>query len=148
MTVTREEIVAEARSWVGTPYKHQASVKGAGADCLGVLRGVFRGVYGLQADPESAPPYQQTWYERTDRDELLLAAQRHLIQVEEKEILKPAQVLVFRMKPGMSAKHCGIVTHNDMMVHAYSGKATFEVTIGRHWRDKIAGVFEFPEVTD
>lgn len=38
--VTRAAIVAEARRWLGTPYRHQASVIGAGADCLGLVRGV------------------------------------------------------------------------------------------------------------
>ena len=38
----REQIVAAARGWVGTPYRHQASLKGIGADCLGLVRGVWR----------------------------------------------------------------------------------------------------------
>ena len=33
-------IVRAARGWIGTPYVHQASVRGAGCDCLGLLRGV------------------------------------------------------------------------------------------------------------
>jgi NlpC/P60 family putative phage cell wall peptidase len=40
--VTRETIVAAARSWFGTPYHHQASVKGVGSDCLGLIRGIWR----------------------------------------------------------------------------------------------------------
>ena len=36
----RDAIVREAREWVGTKYMHQASVKGAGADCVGLIRGV------------------------------------------------------------------------------------------------------------
>ena len=35
--VTREVIVAAARSWRGTPYHHQASLKGVGSDCLGLI---------------------------------------------------------------------------------------------------------------
>lgn len=33
-------IVEEARRWLGTPYKHQAAVRGVGADCVGLIRGV------------------------------------------------------------------------------------------------------------
>ncbi len=40
--IAREKIVAAARAWVGTPYHHQASVKGAGCDCLGLIRGIWR----------------------------------------------------------------------------------------------------------
>ena len=38
----RTDIVAEARAWIGTPYRHQASLKGVGCDCLGLVRGVWR----------------------------------------------------------------------------------------------------------
>lgn len=37
---TRQEVVAEGRSWLLTPYKHQASLKGIGADCIGFIAGV------------------------------------------------------------------------------------------------------------
>jgi NlpC/P60 family putative phage cell wall peptidase len=39
-------ILEEARSWIGTPYQHQASLKGVGCDCIGLVRGVWRAVYG------------------------------------------------------------------------------------------------------
>ena len=37
--LTGDAIVAAARTWIGTPYEHQASCRGAGTDCLGLLRG-------------------------------------------------------------------------------------------------------------
>lgn len=54
-------IVATARGWIGTPYLHQASVRAAGADCLGLIRGVWREV--IRAEPESIPAYSQDWSE-------------------------------------------------------------------------------------
>src|SRR3989338_4143365 len=54
--LTRQAIVAAARSWIGTPYRHQASLKGAGCDCLGLVRGVWRELYG--DEPEAPPPYR------------------------------------------------------------------------------------------
>ena len=56
-----EACVAEARRWIGTPYLHQASVRGAGCDCLGLLRGVWRAVYG--SEPEAVPAYTADWSE-------------------------------------------------------------------------------------
>ena len=35
-------IVDLARGWIGTPYLHQASCRGIGCDCLGLVRGVWR----------------------------------------------------------------------------------------------------------
>src|SRR3569833_631271 len=40
--LTRTAIVTEARSWIGTRYRHQGSMKGVGCDCLGLVRGVWR----------------------------------------------------------------------------------------------------------
>ena len=45
---TRRRVVAIARDWIGTPYRNQASMKGAGADCLGLIRGVWRALYGQE----------------------------------------------------------------------------------------------------
>src|SRR4051812_32701629 len=44
--LTRAAIVAEARDWIGTRYRHQASLKGVGCDCLGLVRGVWRACVG------------------------------------------------------------------------------------------------------
>ena len=44
-------IVGAARGWIGTPYRHQASLKGVGCDCLGLLRGVWRELKGEEPAP-------------------------------------------------------------------------------------------------
>ena len=51
-----DDVVRAARLFLGTPYRHQASVPGAGCDCLGLVRGVWREVYG--EEPELPPPYR------------------------------------------------------------------------------------------
>ena len=50
-----QAVVARTRAWIGTPYRHQASLIGIGCDCLGLVRGVWREVLG--PEPEAAPPY-------------------------------------------------------------------------------------------
>ena len=42
-TKTQDLIVAEALSWVRTPYHKHACIKGAGVDCAQLLVGVFEG---------------------------------------------------------------------------------------------------------
>ena len=56
-----DAVLAAARGWLGTPYRHQASVKGVGADCLGLVRGVWREMVG--AEPETLPAYTADWAE-------------------------------------------------------------------------------------
>ncbi|NCO16648.1 MAG: peptidase, partial [Alphaproteobacteria bacterium] len=50
MSAFQARIVAEARRWIGTPYVHQSSARGAGTDCLGLLRGVWRALYGVEPE--------------------------------------------------------------------------------------------------
>src|SRR5690348_8306068 len=70
-----EEIVGIARQWIGTPYVHQASLKGVGCDCLGLLRGTWRELTG--AEPEETPPYSPDWAEATGAESLYMALARH-----------------------------------------------------------------------
>ena len=70
------DIVAAARGWIGTPYVHQASCKGAGADCLGLVRGVWREILG--DEPLKLPAYTPDWSEASG-DEALLTGARGLL---------------------------------------------------------------------
>lgn len=130
--------LAEARRWIGTPYRHQASVCGAGADCLGLVRGVWRALNG--AEPEPLPPYPARWDAGGD-DLLMQAAERWLTPVAE---ALPGDVILFRLKPGLPARHCGILSGAETLIHAYWGRAVSETALTQWWRRRIAGVFQFP----
>lgn len=68
-------VVAEALSWVGTPYRHQAALKGLGCDCLGLVRGVWRALYG--GELERPGPYAPDWAEAGGAETLLEGVRRH-----------------------------------------------------------------------
>jgi NlpC/P60 family putative phage cell wall peptidase len=143
--VTRTALVAEARSWIGTPYRHQASLKGVGCDCLGLLRGVWRALYG--AEPEAAPPYAPDWAEAAVGDPFAQAAARHLAPLA-RDAFAEGDVLLFRWRAGLAAKHAAIVTAHDRMVHAHDGAAVAEVALAPWWRRRLAYAFRFPHVID
>lgn len=136
----RSIIVSEARSWLGTPYRHQASVKAAGTDCLGLLRGVWREVLG--AEPEVAPPYSQDWDEVAGRDVLLAAC--HRLLVAHSGAPRAGDVLLFRMRAGAVAKHLGLMSGEARFIHAYSGHGVVESSLSEPWARRIVGVFAFP----
>jgi NlpC/P60 family putative phage cell wall peptidase len=142
--VRREEIVAAARRWIGTPYRHQASRCQVGCDCLGLVRGVWREVLG--EEPEAVPAYSPDWAEARGEETLLAAAARHFVPASE---VRPGSVLVFRWKAGAPAKHVGVATGAGRLVHAYdaAGKAV-EGALAPVWSRRLAAVFDFPEVTD
>ena len=51
--ITRSDAVAEARAWPNTPFHHQASVKGVGCDCIGLIKGVGVAPGLVDYDPSS-----------------------------------------------------------------------------------------------
>lgn len=131
-----------ARGWIGTPYHHQASRKGAGCDCLGLVRGIWRELYGQEAiEP---PAYSRDWAEARGTETLLVAARAWLV---EKPIgaAERGDVLVFRYRAGIPAKHCAIASSEGSMIHAVERAGVVEVPLASWWRRRIAGVFVFPE---
>lgn len=139
-----DHVVAEARTWLGTPYVHQASVRGAGTDCLGLIRGVWRGLLG--AEPQAVPGYTADWSEAEGREELRGAALRWLV-AKPLDQASPGDVLLFRMREGAVAKHVGIQSETGgqpRFIHAYAGHAVVESPLSDPWARKIVGRFAFP----
>lgn len=142
-----ERIVAEARGWIGTPYRHQASLRGVGCDCLGLLRGVWRAVHGTE--PETPPPYAASWAESAapGEDPMLAAARRHLVPVPvPRPDYRPraGDVLLFAFRAHLPAKHCAIATGEAAMIHAHDGAAVTEVALTPWWRRHLVHAFRFP----
>lgn len=141
------EVVEAARVWIGTPYMHQASRRGAGCDCLGLIRGVWRDLRGVE--PVELPPYTRDWSEPAGREALLEAARRFLRERPIEPIM-PGRILLFRMRQAGVAKHLGIVSTSypaPRFIHAYSGRAVRETTLSQPWRRRVVAAFDFPEET-
>lgn len=141
----RAAALAEARAWLGTPYVHQASCRGAGCDCLGLIRGIWRALYG--AEPEAPPPYTPDWDETVPLERLRAAALRHLRPVRP-EGARAGDVLLFRMRDRGPAKHLGVLASPSLtdarLIHAYSGHAVTETHLTPAWRRRLVGVFTWP----
>ena len=145
MSLIAEDVVRAARGWIGTPYMHQHSLKGAGTDCLGLLRGVWREVIGTE--PVVVPAYSDDWSEISGREDLMQAGRAWLRQ-KALEDAAPGDVLLFRMQEGCVAKHLGIaavVAPVPSFVHVYSGHAVVESPLSRPWARRIVARFSFPE---
>ncbi|MCB1406467.1 MAG: peptidase [Rhodobacteraceae bacterium] len=133
-------VVIAARRWLGTPYVHQASVCGAGCDCLGLLRGVWRDLRG--AEPASVPAYGPDWSETGGTEPLWQALERYLKPAAAP--LEAGQVLLFRMRAGSVAKHLGIVSSVSVprFIHAYSGHGVVESNLGPPWARRVVARFD------
>lgn len=142
--MNRPEIVAEARLWLGTPYLHQAAKRGAGADCLGLVRGVWQAVLG--SEPEAVPAYSMDWSEPQGDEQLWQAAERHLISKRQRDVAL-GDVMLFRMRNGSVAKHLGILSRlapDSAFIHAYSGRGVVESALSDPWQRRIVARFAYP----
>jgi NlpC/P60 family putative phage cell wall peptidase len=136
----RRTIIVEARSWIGTPYRHQASLKGVGCDCLGLVRGIWRDVFGCE--PEIPPPYTRDWAEAHGRETLAEAAARHMVALDP-TAMRPGNVILFAFAPHVPAKHCAKGGGGGVETTTYSYYANFAVGlcegvidhVGRIWAD-------------
>jgi NlpC/P60 family putative phage cell wall peptidase len=163
------DVLAIAGSWIGTPYRHQGAVKGVGCDCLGLVRGIWRELYG--AEPEVVPPYAADWAERAGEERLMAAAGRHFLAVASFEDSLPGDLVLFRFRPHLAAKHAGILARlpvengdfergdcggdwsddhrrgppPDAFIHAYEQSAVTLSALVPGWRRRIAGIYRFPE---
>lgn len=137
----RARVVAEARRWIGTPYVHQASLRGAGCDCLGLVRGVWCALRG--AEPAKVPPYGPDWAEAGGDEALWRALAQHLRPAGPQP--EPGDVLLFRLRTGSVAKHLGILTETGpsaRFVHAYSGQGAVESPLSTPWARRIVARFD------
>ncbi|HMT45526.1 MAG TPA: hypothetical protein PKE59_00265 [Novosphingobium sp.] len=135
-------VVTAARGWLGTPYHDQASAKGAGCDCLGLARGVWREIVG--GEPFSVPPYDRGWGEVGQREVLAGGARSCMIEVDPLGDLGAGTVVLFRMRENSIAKHIGILTGPDTFIHAYERLGVVEQELTTAWRRRIGFAFLYP----
>lgn len=136
------DVVAIAQGWIGTPYRHQAARKGVGCDCLGLVRGVWRELYG--DEPEVPQPYGMDWAERGGEERLYAAALRHFGSPVRKDAMAASDLVLFRWQEGVAAKHLGIVSGEGRFIHAYEAAGVIESALVPSWRRRIAWVFRWP----
>jgi NlpC/P60 family putative phage cell wall peptidase len=130
--MTREQILTEARSWVGTPWHHQGRLKHVGVDCVGLIVGVASAL-GLRF--EDATDYQRF----PDGVTLAKELARQLISVTEP---LPGDVMLFRVS--RLPQHVAFCSPLGV-IHAHQGaKTVVETALSQAWRSRLIGVYSFP----
>jgi NlpC/P60 family putative phage cell wall peptidase len=137
-------VIEAARSWLGTPYHDQASVRGVGCDCAGLARGIWRELIG--DEPATLPPYSRDWGEVGTRETFAAFIRPFLIEIDPADA-GPGTLLLFRMKRQGPAKHCGVLVEKGMFIHAIERRGVMTVPFDTSWQRRVAFAFVFPERT-
>lgn len=116
MIVTREQIVAEARSWIGTRVRHQGTRRGVSTDCKGIAVGVPKALGMPEAQSVAAlvAGYSTGFHGK----DLLDGLKNTLIRVAEAE---PGDLLAILWGRDPLPRHLAILTKPGWIVHAYGG---------------------------
>ncbi|HHG90655.1 MAG TPA: hypothetical protein ENJ90_09300 [Devosia sp.] len=141
MNPTEQEIVLAALAWEKTPYRHQASTLNAGCDCLGLVRGVWRALYG--SEPSSVPPYGRSARDRRGAGQLIEAARHFLVETDREPA--PGRVVLFRLHATLPPRHCGIILPESRFIHAQERVGVVVTGLDNIWLGRIDCVFAFPE---
>lgn len=149
-TITAAAVVAEARAWLGTPWQHQAALKGVGCDCTGLVRGVIAAFRPLPAELE-----QMSYARVPDGVTLLRLCREHLHEVPAASA-QPGDVLTFRYT--LHPQHLGIAgdyVHGGLsLIHALDQRgrsaASLAGRVVEHrldvaWRSRLVAVFRIAD---
>ena len=144
--ITGQRIVATARGWMGTPWVHQASLKGIGCDCVGLIAGVA-GELGLPEAEAWKRDVRYIGYGRLPLPDKLLEACAVYLNAIPVAKAGVGDILLFTfLKEPM---HFGIISAENpqYIIHAYSPvKHVCEHILDGRWSRRVLGAFRFKGV--
>lgn len=145
---TGKEIQRAARDWIGTPFQHQQSLKGAGVDCVGLILGVGRELGVLDISPAAWAPFAA--YSRSPNPGRMRRAMRRFLIEDKRELFdipSPGSIGWFGWRDGLPM-HLAIVGRFEgraTMIHAFAqlGKCV-ENSIDATWLNRVDSWWQFP----
>lgn len=108
----RREVVAEARTWIGTPFHHEARVKGHGVDCAMLLIEVYAAAGVVERiQPKQYPP---DWHLHRSEERYL-----NYVMLYCHPVTHPQQADIAMFKVGRTYSHAAIVVAWPEVIHAW-----------------------------
>lgn len=139
--ITRDQLIAEAMEWIGTPHHHQASLKGVGCDCKGLVWGIARELDLPEARVAMAA--RADYSTVIDPDMLRAGLEAALRQTRQPQPGDVALMLI-----GAKAQHLGILMPGNQIIHTYQNGpgCVIKVPLGKSRR--IDSYWTWPSLGD
>lgn len=140
MTVTRPQIVAEARAFIGTRWEHQGRLRNVGVDCIGLIYEVARAL-GLD-DGVQLPPYAR----RSTDNMMQQMCQQYLVRVG-----GPAEGRIATLRFSQEIRHMGFIgdypAGGFSLIHSYAKvRKVVEHRLDDLWLQRCTAFYDFPSV--
>ena len=134
---TRDDIVTAVRKWIGVPFAHQGRADRA-IDCAGLVERIAIELklvpddYVMNCDYSREPDEQMKMYLDTVLDK------------KSKNKREPGTILFFGYTERRTGQHLGIMTYDNIFVHAYSlrGKV-IESRLDDRWKKRLIAAYDF-----
>jgi cell wall-associated NlpC family hydrolase len=139
---TRNEIVAEAMTWKGTPWAHQGRLKSVGVDCAGIVLGV-----GLTCGclPHDGSADIKGYGRQPDPIKMKGALDRLFLRVPKDERL-PGDIPWMRSVD--HAQHLGILTFRNTLIQAVNYRDVEEAPIESMLETRIVAIYRYKGLED
>lgn len=135
---TRQDVINEARTWMGTRFHHQGRLKGVGVDCIGILSGTLQVLNLLKYD-------NINYTKDPDSDKLVSICDKYLIKIPIEEA-KPGDVLLMSWRRG--PQHMALLTDQGIL-HAHIGvKKVVEHVYDDEWKARTVAAYNIPGLED
>ncbi|GIU67610.1 NlpC/P60 family protein [Candidatus Phycosocius spiralis] len=125
----RLEVLEKARAWLGTPFVPEASLRGIGTDCVGLIEGIARELGMACPDRQSL------------NQDLEAAAHAFLRPCPEPV---PGTLILLSQQPFGPPVHAGLVSENGRFIHAHWTAGVVENRYGSWFSVRTTHVFDWP----
>ena len=114
MNELAQRVITIAESWIGTPYHHMGTVRGAGCDCATLLWCVYSQAQGIQLEP--IPYYPIDWHMHRSQEIYMTFVRKYAVELCPTDDPKPADIMLFQY--GRAYSHGAIVVDWPTIIHA------------------------------
>jgi len=137
---TKEEFVAEVKTWINTPFHHAARVKNAGVDCVGLAVGAAKNL-GIHFEDQPNYPTLPT----SGLFEKAVDSQTDPVELDD---IRIGDLMKFRIV--VETQHLAVVTQVEptiLITHAYApARKCVEVNFDDYWKERLMGVRRIKEL--
>jgi hypothetical protein len=144
----KQQVLLQARSWVGTKFHHQGRSKktqtqDGAVDCIGLIVGVAKELGLKNRNNELISKYDVTDYSKLGiGNRLINTLEEHFDLVKDIQV---SDVLLFSIMG--QPQHVGIVAEKDnrfTLIHSYQGNnQVVEHDLSDKWKNRIIGIYRW-----
>jgi len=141
----QELIVQQARTWLGTPFHHQARLKGKGCDCLGLIVGVVDELGLTDTNGMKLAAYDEITYPKEPDGSYLIEKLTGLLTEVPIADARAGDLALFKVRE--NPQHLAILTDYEGalgMIHSFApSRRVVEHRLDDDWNGRLLKVFRW-----